>query len=75
MLSFEELNPFKILEIPSGSSKGVARKKFIEHMRNLDKKLQPYLCLAFDMICRPKEYNISKGIYIQKKKMSIIIAI
>ena len=40
MLSFEKLNPFKILEIPSGSSKGVARKKFIEHMRNLDKKLQ-----------------------------------
>ena len=68
MLSFEELNPFKILEIPSGSSKGVARKKFIEHMRNLDKKLQPYLCLAFDMICRPKEYNISKGIYRPKKK-------
>lgn len=68
MLSFEELNPFKILEIPSGSSKGVARKKFIEHMRNLDKKLQPYLCLAFDMICRPKEYNISNDIYRPKKK-------
>ena len=68
MLSLEELNPFKILEIPSGSIKEVAREKFIKLMGNSNKKLQPYLCLAFDMICRPEEYYISNNIYRPKKK-------
>lgn len=68
MDSLEEINPFKTLEIPSGISKTAAREKFINRIRNLDKKSQPSLCLAFDMICRPEEYYIINDIYSPKKK-------